>query len=95
MKTFLPRPAVILAYICVLLSGAVPTNRAEEPPPAVAPSPATPGPLHHAKITILSTMLTDRRGVGEWGFAALVESDGKRVLYDTGGRPDTGLITAR
>jgi len=34
-------------------------------------------------------MLTDTTGVGEWGFAALVEVDGHRILFDTGARPDT------
>lgn len=42
------------------------------------------------KITILSTMLADQ-GIGEWGFAALVEADGHRILLDTGARPETVL----
>ena len=41
------------------------------------------------KITTLSTMLTEIRGIGEWGFAALVEVDGRTILFDTGWRPDT------
>lgn len=45
-------------------------------------------------ITILSTMLADR-GIGEWGFAALVEADGRRLLFDTGYRPETVLGNAR
>jgi 7,8-dihydropterin-6-yl-methyl-4-(beta-D-ribofuranosyl)aminobenzene 5'-phosphate synthase len=45
-------------------------------------------------ITILSTMLADR-GVGEWGFAALVEADGRRLLFDAGYRPETVLQNAR
>jgi hypothetical protein len=61
-----------------------------------AASPATAlGPVHVLKITVLSTMLTDAVGVGEWGFSALVEVDGKRVLFDTGGRPETVLNNAR
>ena len=28
-------------------------------------------------------------GIGEWGFAALLEVDGRRLLPDTGARPDT------
>lgn len=46
-------------------------------------------------VTILSTMLADSKGIGEWGFAALVEADGHRLLFDTGARPDTVLINAR
>ena len=46
------------------------------------------------KITIMSTMLADR-GIGEWGFAALVEVDGTRILFDTGYRPDTVAINAQ
>jgi 7,8-dihydropterin-6-yl-methyl-4-(beta-D-ribofuranosyl)aminobenzene 5'-phosphate synthase len=46
------------------------------------------------KITILSTMLSDN-GIGEWGFAALVEADGHRILVDTGAKPDTVLLNAR
>ncbi len=33
-------------------------------------------------------MLADQ-GVGEWGFAALVEFDGRKILFDTGARPET------
>ena len=39
-------------------------------------------------VTILSTMLADE-GFGEWGFAALVEVDGRRILFDTGANDDT------
>src|SRR6478735_8203048 len=40
------------------------------------------------KITILSTMLADA-GIGEWGFSALVEIDGSRILFDAGARENT------
>lgn len=46
------------------------------------------------RIVILSTMLSDRCGIGEWGFSALVETSGHRLLFDTGGRPDTVLRNA-
>jgi 7,8-dihydropterin-6-yl-methyl-4-(beta-D-ribofuranosyl)aminobenzene 5'-phosphate synthase len=46
------------------------------------------------KITILSTMLADD-GIGEWGFAALVEADGHKILFDTGAHPNTVLENAR
>jgi len=45
-------------------------------------------------LTVLSTMLTDPRGIGEWGFAAVVEVDGRRWLFDTGARPETVLRNA-
>jgi 7,8-dihydropterin-6-yl-methyl-4-(beta-D-ribofuranosyl)aminobenzene 5'-phosphate synthase len=41
------------------------------------------------KITILSTMVADLKGMGEWGFSALVEADSNRILFDVGGRPNT------
>jgi 7,8-dihydropterin-6-yl-methyl-4-(beta-D-ribofuranosyl)aminobenzene 5'-phosphate synthase len=53
-----------------------------------------PAVVSKLKITTLSTMLTEFRGVGEWGFAALVEADGHTVLFDTGARPDTVLRNA-
>lgn len=39
-------------------------------------------------IKILSTMMADE-GFGEWGFAALVDVDGRRILFDTGAHDDT------
>jgi 7,8-dihydropterin-6-yl-methyl-4-(beta-D-ribofuranosyl)aminobenzene 5'-phosphate synthase len=50
--------------------------------------------VHALKITILSTMLADD-GIGEWGFAALVEADGSKILFDTGARPKTVLENVR
>jgi len=59
-------------------------------PPAVA-APAAPK-VKALKITILSTMLAqDYETFGEWGFAALVEADGKRMLFDSGAHPETVL----
>jgi 7,8-dihydropterin-6-yl-methyl-4-(beta-D-ribofuranosyl)aminobenzene 5'-phosphate synthase len=52
--------------------------------------------VHALKVTLLSTMLVgDVKGMGEWGFSALVEGDGHRVLLDTGAHPDTVLQNAR
>ncbi len=50
--------------------------------------------VQNLKITVLSTMLSDV-GIGEWGFAALVEADGHRILVDTGAKPDTVLLNVR
>ena len=44
--------------------------------------------VHALKITILSTMLADGAELGEWGFSALVEVDGHRILFDTGAHAD-------
>ena len=40
-------------------------------------------------------MLTSDDGIGEWGFSAVVEADGHRLLFDTGARPDTVLNNAK
>ena len=53
-----------------------------------------PPVVSELEITILSTMLTEFRGIGEWGFAALIEADGQTILFDTGARPDTVLKNA-
>src|SRR6185503_12886225 len=59
---------------------------------AAAPVVAQPAPSGHKvtrlDIKILSTMLADQ-GFGEWGFAALVEVDGRKILFDTGAHEDT------
>ena len=53
------------------------------------------------RITILSTMLSDAvddleaySTYGEWGFAALVEVGGTKLLYDTGYHPDLVFLNA-
>lgn len=80
----------VLARVC-LLALCVPSG-------AFASSASLPAaPRAHVqtlKITILSTMLA-QQGVGEWGFAALVEADGHKILFDTGARPRTVLDNAR
>src|SRR3954465_12387931 len=51
--------------------------------------------IHALKITLLSTMLADGDELGEWGFAALVEVDGHRMLFDTGAHSDVVLKNTR
>jgi len=60
---------------------------------ARAETPAAP--VKALKITILSTMLADGQELGEWGFAALVEVDGHRILFDTGAHTDVVLKNVR
>lgn len=74
----------ILALFAVLFAlGAAPP----------APSQSDEGVVRSLEVTILSTMLADD-GIGEWGFAALVEADGRKILFDTGARPGTVLQNA-
>ena len=60
---------------------------------AKADAPA--GRVHELKITLLSTMLADGAELGEWGFSALVEADGHRMLFDTGAHSDVVLKNAQ
>lgn len=78
MKTF--SGAVWLAMLCTLSS--IPVH--------LHAQKAQHRVIRQLKITVLSTMLADQ-GIGEWGFAALVEADGHRILVDTGARPETVL----
>jgi 7,8-dihydropterin-6-yl-methyl-4-(beta-D-ribofuranosyl)aminobenzene 5'-phosphate synthase len=55
--------------------------------------PAFAGEARELKVTVLSTMLADT-GIGEWGYSALVEADGRKFLFDTGTNPDTVLKNA-
>ncbi len=73
-----PSPALLFALAAALLLGR-----------AAAAGEARVADL---RVTVLSTMLVGGAGegeVGEWGFAALVEADGRRILFDTGLRPQT------
>lgn len=47
------------------------------------------------EVTILSSNLADGDAIGEWGFSALVEVDGKCILFDAGYHPDTVVKNAR
>jgi len=53
-------------------------------------------PAKSVSVTVLSTMLVgnNNAGVGEWGFAAVLEVDGRRLLIDTGARAETVLRNA-
>ena len=53
------------------------------------------GKVRSLEVRILSTMLADDDGFGEWGFSALVVADGHRILFDTGAHPDTVLRNVR
>jgi 7,8-dihydropterin-6-yl-methyl-4-(beta-D-ribofuranosyl)aminobenzene 5'-phosphate synthase len=81
-----------LPLIAILLIAA--PNRVSAQTASTAAAADSHPQVHALKITILSTMLADD-GIGEWGFAALVEADGHKILFDTGARPNTVLENAR
>lgn len=64
---------------------------------AIAEQNQSPKTVQSLRVQVLSTMLAGNPsgGIGEWGFAAIVEADGQRILFDTGARPDTVLKNAR
>ena len=70
-------------------------QRAEAQTSAATTAAKALAEVHTLEVTLLSTMLVgDAMGMGEWGFSALVEADGRRVLLDTGAHPDTVLQNA-
>jgi 7,8-dihydropterin-6-yl-methyl-4-(beta-D-ribofuranosyl)aminobenzene 5'-phosphate synthase len=81
-----PRPLLLMGMVAALLAALTICGEAAEP---------AEGRIGSVKVTVLSTMLADTKGIGEWGFAALVEADGRRLLFDTGARPSTVLANAR
>lgn len=81
--------------ICSALLAFGATSVRAEPAPTPSNPPVRRAQLKSLKVTVLSTMLADMPGLGEWGFAALVEADGHRILFDTGAYPDTVLKNAR
>src|SRR5687768_3089384 len=72
---------ILLACICTGVLG--------------ADIPAVRQTVRAVKVTVLSTMLADGAELGEWGFAALVEMDGHRLLFDTGEHTDVVLKNAK
>jgi 7,8-dihydropterin-6-yl-methyl-4-(beta-D-ribofuranosyl)aminobenzene 5'-phosphate synthase len=81
---------LVLPCTVVACAGEPSRTRPTTPEPRPAAGRET---ANAVKVTILSTMLADE-GVGEWGFAALVEHDGEALLFDTGAFPDTVLRNA-
>jgi 7,8-dihydropterin-6-yl-methyl-4-(beta-D-ribofuranosyl)aminobenzene 5'-phosphate synthase len=78
-----------LVELAIAIALATPAGLAAQPKPATLVSTL--------KITILSANLSGNlgAGIGEWGFAALLEADGHRLLLDTGARPETVLRNAQ
>src|SRR5215831_9123441 len=90
-----------LMALALALFASAPTesNRFHDPAAhdRAKPQQQTPRTVRSLQVKVLSTMLSGnpRAGIGEWGFAAIVEVDGRRILFDTGARPDTVLKNAK
>jgi len=94
MKRDLWRVLVIAAFLLSCIPAAV-TRSLRAGPSVQAPSASRPQ-IRALEVTLLSTMLVaEPTGIGEWGFSALIEVDGHRILLDTGARPETVLQNAR
>jgi 7,8-dihydropterin-6-yl-methyl-4-(beta-D-ribofuranosyl)aminobenzene 5'-phosphate synthase len=94
MKRSLCRMVVISAVLLSCVPAAV--TRSLPIGPSVQASSASGTQIRVLKVTLLSTMLVaEPVGLGEWGFSALVEADGHRILVDTGAHPETVLQNAR
>lgn len=94
MKTRLECMAIVTAVFLVCLPAMV---RQRTLVGGLVQGPIKPATqISTLKITLLSTMLVGSpTGFGEWGFSALVEADGHRILLDTGAHPETVLQNAR
>ncbi len=92
---FVTRVGIVLA---ALVAATAVRSPAHNPATVPGDGASAAGALaRDVKVTVLSTMLAGDpgAGIGEWGFAALVEVDGRRFLFDTGARPDVVLANAR
>ena len=87
--------AALIALLLPMVSVAQPPAEAQGTSPATNVQNAH-AQIHALKVTVLSTMLVGSvTGLGEWGFSALIEANGHRVLLDTGAHPETVLQNAR
>jgi len=81
----IPRRGILIPIALLFLCWGLPAQATSQ----------TPHPIQRFKITVLSIMLVgDTAGIGEWGFAVLVEVDGHRMLVDTSAHPDTVIRNA-
>src|SRR5262245_47266652 len=94
MKRYLIALALAFAVLWPMASSRRHVAAGAEPSKTLQQAPKT---VRSLRVKVLSTMLSGNPngGVGEWGFAAIVEVDGRRILFDTGARPDTVLKNAK
>lgn len=93
MKPDLRRFLVIAGFLLGCIPATMTQSRSIGP--SVHASSTSGSQIRALKVTLLSTMLVaEPTGIGEWGFSALVEADGHRILVDTGAHPETVLRNA-
>src|SRR6185369_7324657 len=85
---------LLRSLITILLCAGIVSPQAPTKSVPEKAAPEEKKPVSSLKVLVLSTMLADE-GIGEWGYAALVEVDGHKILFDTGARPRTVLDNAR
>jgi 7,8-dihydropterin-6-yl-methyl-4-(beta-D-ribofuranosyl)aminobenzene 5'-phosphate synthase len=85
-RTVGPGVGELFVALCVTASPLALSGETPPEPPRVA---------EDVKVTILSSNLANGSTVGEWGLSALIEVDGRCVLFDAGRRPDTVVHNAR
>jgi len=81
-----PMKLTVLQVIASIVLSGVFVNEADAKESSVAEKVA---------VTILSSNLANGATIGEWGFSALIEVDGRCVLFDAGNYPDTVLRNAK
>ena len=98
MKSYLRSSLAFAGFIALFIVAMPPVTAGAQAPGG---SDSKPKPqIRTLKVTVLSTQLVGdahpaNPELGEWGFSALIEADGHRILLDTGAHPETVLQNAR
>jgi len=86
--------AATIATTTILTVVSMPSNGSGSAPGAATEKPTEMATVDSVNVHIVSTMLASR-GLGEWGFSALVQADDHSILIDVGHDPDLVLGNAR
>lgn len=100
MRQPLAAPSWVCASLLCLACANEPVALVDAPEPqtpAVPVAREVPPTQTLAKSVDVTVLSTSKAGIGEgeWGFSALVEVDGKRILFDTGAKRETVLRNAK
>ena len=79
-----------VAALSALVAGVAGCTATTSPPPAVSADPSK------AQITVLYDAFGKASAMQkDWGYAALIDYGGKRILFDTGNNPDILALNAK